>query len=201
MGFFSWFTSDTEKSIANKYSTRSTFPVHMVTEDKQIFTENNYDGYGEFGGKDMYVLIAEMNGYKGETDEETRMLAFDKIWVRGIKKGDKVYNYREHFDNYQSPIESEGGLCANDLLGEHGWSSFGDGGDFQEWADRGIKVPKLVERLPNTNADWKQWWDSLPYPESCPDQGFFYPDDEAEEVCDYCGSPIYGDGCEDCDND
>ena len=199
MGFFSWLTSDTNKSIANNWSTRSTFPVHMVTEDGQIFTENNYDGYGVFGGKDMYVLIAEMNGYKGADDEETRQLAFDKIWVRGIMKGDKVYNYSEDFVNYQSPIESEGGLCANDLISQHGWSSFGDNGEFQEWADKGIKVPKLVERLPNTNADWKQWWDSLPYPESCPDQGFFYPDEDEE--CDFCGSYIEGDSCPNCDSE
>lgn len=199
MGFFSWLTSDTNKSIANNWSTRDTFPVHMVTEDGQIFTENNYDGYGVFGGKDMYVLIAEMNGYKGADDEETRQLAFDKIWVRGIMKGDKVYNYSEDFVNYQSPIESEGGLCANDLIGQHGWSSFGDNGEFQEWADKGIKVPKLVERLPNTNADWKQWWDSLPYPESCGDQGFFYPDEDEE--CDFCGSYIEGDSCPNCDSE
>lgn len=199
MGFFSWLTSDTNKSIANNWSTRDTFPVHMVTEDGQIFTENNYDGYGVFGGKDMYVLIAEMNGYKGADDEETRQLAFDKIWVRGIMKGDKVYNYKEDFVNYQSPIESEGGLCANDLIGQHGWESFGDNGEFQEWADKGIKVPKLVERLPNTNADWKQWWDSLPYPESCPDQGFFYPDEDEE--CDFCGSYIEGDSCPNCDSE
>lgn len=154
----------------------------MVTQDGQIFTENDYDGYGVFGGKDLYVLAAEMNGYKGETDDETRNLFFDKIWVRGVRKGDKVYNYGEHFANYQTPIESEDGVCANDLVSQHGWESFGDTGEFEYWVAMGIKMPKLVERLPNTNADWKAWWDSLPYPESCGDQGFFYPDDEEDEV-------------------
>jgi hypothetical protein len=197
MGFFSWLTSDTEKSIANHYSTRSTFPVHMVTEDGQIFTENNYEGYGVFGGKDIHVLAAEMNGYKGDTDEETRMLFFDKIWIRGIKKGDKKYCHREDFENYQSPIESEGGLCANELVAEHGWESFGDSGEFEGWAEQGLKMPKLVERLPNTNSDWKQWWDSLPYPESCGHQGFFYDDEEDE--CDECGRIMDGGECEYCD--
>jgi hypothetical protein len=186
MGFFSWLTSDTKKSIANNYSTRSTFPVHMVTEDGQIFTENNYEGYGVFGGKDMYVLIAELNGHKGETDEETRDMAFNLIWKRGIKKGDKIlyhsWNGEEGtFRLYSDPIPTEGNICANDLMTEHGWTGFGDSGDFNDWAEEGIKVPKLVERLPNTNADWKQWWESLPYPESCPDQGFFYPDDEEDD--------------------
>jgi hypothetical protein len=197
MGFFSWFTSDTERSIANRWSARKTFPVHMITEDGQIFTENDYDGYGVFGGKDLYVLAAEMNGYKGETDEETRMLFFDKIWVRGIMKGDKKYCYREHFENYQSPIESEGGLCANELIAEHGWKGFGDSGEFEEWAEQGLKMPKLVERLPQTNM-WKEIWNSLPYPVSCGNQGFFYPDNEEDE-CDECGRLMDGGECEYCD--
>ena len=197
MGFFSWLTSDTNKSIANRFSTRSTFPVYMITEDGQIFAEKDYEGYGVFGGKDLFVLAAEMNGYKGDTDEETRMLFFDKIWVRGIKKGDKKYCYREDFENYQSPIESEGGLCANELIAEHGWSSFGDSGEFEEWAEQGLKMPKLVEYCPSTST-WKEIWDSLPYPESCGDQGFFYPDDEEDE-CDECGRIMDGGECEYCD--
>jgi len=181
MGFFSFLTSDTNKSVANHFSTRSTFPVHMITEDGQIFTENDYEGYGVFGGKDLYVLTAEMNGYKGETDEDTRQLFFDKIWVRGIMKGDKRYCYGEDFVRYDLPIESEGGICANDLVSEHGWEGFGQGGEFKDWAEQGLKMPKLVERLPNTDANWKEWWNGLPYPESCPDQGFFYPDDEEDD--------------------
>jgi len=34
----------------------------MITPDGRIFTEKNYDGYGEFGGKDFYELLAELNG-------------------------------------------------------------------------------------------------------------------------------------------
>lgn len=185
MGFFSWLTSDTNRSIANSYSTRATFPVYMITEDKQVFTEKDYDGYGVFGGKDIYVLIAEMNGYKGKTDEETRQLAFDKIWKRGIEKdGKKYYHYWDggegNFRKYDEPIKSEGGICANDLVSEHGWKCFGDSGDFQEWADMGIKVPKLVEELPS-KKNWKKEWNSLPYPVSCPEQGFFYDDNDDDD--------------------
>ena len=184
MGFFSWFTSDTNKSIANNYSSRSTFPVHMITEDGQVFTENNYEGYGVFGGKDLYVLIAEMNEYEGENDEETRDNVFRYIWRRGIKKGDKIYYHSWYgdgnsFQRYDEPIESEGGICANDLVSKHGWEPFGDSGEFSDWAKQGFKVPKLVENLP-TKKNWKEFWDSIPYPESCPDQGYFY-DDENED--------------------
>jgi hypothetical protein len=62
MGFFSWKTQDTDKSIANKYSIRSTFRVQMMDDKGNVWTENDYDGYGEFGGKDYYELLAEMNG-------------------------------------------------------------------------------------------------------------------------------------------
>jgi hypothetical protein len=71
MGFFSWNTSDTKRSISNAYSSKDTFTVHMITEDGQVFTEDEYDGYGEFGKKDFYELVAELNGIT-EGDTETK---------------------------------------------------------------------------------------------------------------------------------
>jgi len=62
MGFFSWKTQDTDKSIANKYSIRRTFRVQMMDNKGNVWTEDDYDGYGVFGGKDYYELLAEMNG-------------------------------------------------------------------------------------------------------------------------------------------
>ena len=61
MGFFSWRTSDTQRSIANNYSERSTFPVVMIDDKGNTFVETDYEGYGVFGGKDFYQLVAEMN--------------------------------------------------------------------------------------------------------------------------------------------
>ena len=72
MGFFSWKTSDTNISIPNNYSNRETFTVHLITKDRQIFTEPDYDGYGVFGGKDFYELVAELNGITEGTTEEKR---------------------------------------------------------------------------------------------------------------------------------
>ena len=62
MGFFSWKTCDTDESIANNCSTRPTFTVHMIAPDGRVFTENDYEGYGEFGGKDFFDLVCELNG-------------------------------------------------------------------------------------------------------------------------------------------
>ena len=68
MGFFSWHTCDTDRSIANQYSGEETFTVHMITPDGRVFTESNYDGYGEFGEKDFYELLAELNGLGSNRD-------------------------------------------------------------------------------------------------------------------------------------
>ena len=77
MGFFSWRTSDTDRSIANTYSNRKPFTVHMITECGQVFTEHEYEGYGVFGGKDFYELVAELNGVtEGDTDSK-RMKGID----------------------------------------------------------------------------------------------------------------------------
>jgi hypothetical protein len=62
MGFFSWKTQDTDKSISNQYSSRPTFRVQMLDDKGNVWTEDHYDGYGVFDGKDYYELLAEMNG-------------------------------------------------------------------------------------------------------------------------------------------
>jgi hypothetical protein len=71
MGFFSWNTQDTDRSIANEHSNRKTFRVQMMDNKGNVWTEDNYDGYGRFGGKDYYELLAEMNGFASDkTGEE-----------------------------------------------------------------------------------------------------------------------------------
>ena len=66
MGFFSWKTSDTDKSICNSYSGRDTFTVFLKDHKGNVWREDNYEGYGEFGGKDYHELVAEMNGISSD---------------------------------------------------------------------------------------------------------------------------------------
>lgn len=64
MGFFSWITSDTKKSISNTYSDRGTFPVYVLIPEEfggGHIKEDCYEGYGVFGGKDVYELVAQWN--------------------------------------------------------------------------------------------------------------------------------------------
>ena len=78
MGFFSWKTQDTNKSIPNiEQSTRDTFTVYMRDDRGNVWKEEAYSGYGDFGGKDYYELLAEMNGLGSDRDAGMN-LAFDR---------------------------------------------------------------------------------------------------------------------------
>ena len=70
MGFFSWKTMDTDKSISNSYSSRGAFKVDMLDDKGNVWTETYYEGYGVFGGKDYYELLAEMNGVTSDLEGE-----------------------------------------------------------------------------------------------------------------------------------
>ena len=65
MGLFSWVTQDTHKSIPCVGSKRKTFPVTMTDNKGNSWHETEYQGYGVFGGKDFYELLAEINGEIG----------------------------------------------------------------------------------------------------------------------------------------
>ena len=64
MGFFSWLTCDTQKSISNTYSVRGAFTVYLLIPREfggGYIREDDYEGYGIFGGRDAYALVAQWN--------------------------------------------------------------------------------------------------------------------------------------------
>ena len=69
---FSWYTQDTNKRIvANQEKT-----IIMTDMFGNKWVEECYEGYGVFGGKDFYELLAEMNGL-GSDREKGIELAFE----------------------------------------------------------------------------------------------------------------------------
>lgn len=85
MGFFSWKTQDTNRSIANNESNRPTFTVYMVNpETGEYWREDDYEGYGEFGGKDFYELVAELNGKEDRGDGIDIALLGNKDYISPI---------------------------------------------------------------------------------------------------------------------
>jgi hypothetical protein len=77
MGCFSWIAQDTEKPIYMDgyqklgYQQRTYF---MWDSNGNFWKEPSYEGYGTFGGKDYYILLAEMNRTYGKdvTEEQKR---------------------------------------------------------------------------------------------------------------------------------
>ena len=113
MGFFSWKTMDTDKSIANHWSNRSTFPVDMIDDKGNVYHEDNYEGYGVFGGKDYYVLLAEMNGLTRDESIEDLEKRDDELRSRGIDLSFKDNSSGEH---------TPGVLYPNLVEDADGWS-------------------------------------------------------------------------------
>ena len=73
MGQFSWFTQDTNQVIRNNVAIGDYRAVAYMHDDKgNVWHEPSYSGYGEFGGKDYYQLLAEMNGLavNGNSDHD-----------------------------------------------------------------------------------------------------------------------------------
>lgn len=64
MGFSSWLTNDTKESISNIHASRPFFTVYLIDDKGNSWKEEAYLGYMEFGGKDFFELLAEMNGKK-----------------------------------------------------------------------------------------------------------------------------------------
>jgi hypothetical protein len=110
MGFFSWKTSDTHKSISNKYSKKGTFTVYVLCPDGTKLKEKNYEGYGDFGGRDIYALVAQWNrpelckdkNGNFKSDDECRWLGIDiaysdelnfslKYPIKIVENGDLKY--------------------------------------------------------------------------------------------------------------
>ena len=64
MGFYSWKTVSMGVSISNKYSERGALPVGLLIPKEfggGAIIETDYEGYGVFGGRDVFALLAEWN--------------------------------------------------------------------------------------------------------------------------------------------
>lgn len=57
MGCFSWFTSDTQRAILMHNPVR----VFALLPNGDTLEEREYDGFGVFGGQDIYDLVADWN--------------------------------------------------------------------------------------------------------------------------------------------
>ena len=86
MGMFSWHTTDNKTVIWNKNSLYETKPIYMIDNKGNEWVEHDYEGYGCFGGKDYYELVAEMNGEAEGITESDRLIGIDISFERENSK-------------------------------------------------------------------------------------------------------------------
>lgn len=158
MGFFSWITQDTRRSIYNKFTGKKPFKVIMTDNKGNQWVEEDYEGYGVFGGKDYYELVAEMNGITEGTTKEKRSKGIEiQFGVRGIQTHDgKIYlGGGKDFFRWDEPIID--GKSPNELI---------DNGECQQIVlnYHNPIFPSLTES--------GEYIDGIA-PEDCPDQGYF----------------------------
>tara|TARA_R110000772_G_C13310268_1_gene440071 strand:+ start:15857 stop:16330 length:474 start_codon:yes stop_codon:yes gene_type:complete len=156
MGFFSWKTQDTNRSIPSSYSERKTFPVTLSDDKGNTWKEPDYEGYGVFGGKDYYELLAEMNGRTTRNEGITLALGQRAIQKKDTKElllADGI-----DFFNWGKELLVDG-KSANQLVEEGDWVS--------------IVIKERNVQFPNLNEDGNHGWKNEEA-ENCPDQGFFY---------------------------
>ncbi len=139
MGFFSWKTVDKEESISNRYSERGPKEVALLIPEEfggGALIETDYEGYGKFGGRDAYALLAEWNdleGYCGE-EQKDRILGIqafnEETWNEdaGRKKSGLKYKLKfvaledyqqkdckyEDYEGYSKRCEEQGYFYLNE---------------------------------------------------------------------------------------
>jgi len=129
MGFFSFLTQDTDRSIANRHSTRKTFTVYMKDDKGNVYREDNYNGYGCFDGKDFYDLLVEMNW------DEFQGTPADKILIKErILEARDLYFRKIHPMTEEEQEEFEEGLK---------WPSLSEDPNY-EWT--GMEPPRCIDQ-------------------------------------------------------
>jgi len=99
-GQFSWMTQDTGNQIGSEKE--NTITITMFDDKGNKWEEKKYDGYGEFGGKDYYELLAQMNGIENPNRQDGIDIAFDKKKVKGkvlfpaLIEDPKHFNFKKH---------------------------------------------------------------------------------------------------------
>ena len=98
-GQFSWMTQDTDTQIGSERE--NTITVYMFSDKGERWEEKRYEGYGEFGGKDYYELLAQMNGVENADRQDGIDIAFGKKKVKGkvlfpALVQDSKFNWKRH---------------------------------------------------------------------------------------------------------
>jgi DNA-binding ferritin-like protein (Dps family) len=158
-GQFSWMTQDTGQQIGSQDG--NTIPVYMFDDKGKYYYENEYDGYGEFGGKDYYELLDQMNGGLGDRSRGID-LAFGKektgseiLFPALVTKPDK-FNYRTHNFAVEAETDPNQSWLApeeDDFYDQNDEEVFGD---MDKEEDYDYSDEEELEEVKTTNTKMKK---------------------------------------------
>ena len=173
MGCFSFKTADTDKSISIQYSASGTFPVAVLIPKEfggGRIIEKSYEGYGVFGGHDVFELLLKWN-QKYLTPENLEKPNVDDY---GVDKRSRE-NYLTALHEYECLCELisdyKNGMSSQKLSKKY-WSDWKrdlgiEVGDDEDRRAR-LKYPlKIVEDLSLSYEDVEGFSKDCPYQGCC----------------------------------
>ncbi|MHA1288850.1 MAG: hypothetical protein ACTSPB_15775, partial [Candidatus Thorarchaeota archaeon] len=161
-GEFSWCTSDYPH--APIYSTPGHQEIVYMLDDKgNVWKESAYEGYGRFGGKDFYELLAEMNGLGSDREkgidlafkdngsgEDTEGVKYPKLVTNPKLKYDEVPNPERHENQgwYEEELDDAEADYENDYE-----DSYGDDQDESKIKEDSKTDESVEEGLTSSDID------------------------------------------------
>ena len=164
MGQFSFICQDTGKAIRESYGCDNIklTTAYMHDNKGNIWEEFMYNGYGDFGGKDFFQLMAEMNnveGLNGNPDHDRTFgisLYFGESAIINKTNGKVLKGRGKDFFSWDSDILPHR-LTANQSIESGEWYS-------TTIMKEGLLYPNLTRK--------KEWTWRNERPEDDPNQGW-----------------------------
>lgn len=182
MGNFSWCTSDTRKSIPCVFDGYDGAPqtVYLLNPFGEPYKETDYEGYGKFGGRDVYELVAEWNrSYLSEAN----LRKPERSQYFADKEGARAYHRaKEKYKLQCEGIKAFASGATDDYMRAIYGEVFAWRGGESDWKRcLGIAIACYDEqqiklRYPIKIVETPCEYDSADISPQCPYQGFGYDD-------------------------
>lgn len=181
MGCFSWCTSDTRKSIPCWITAFGDLPgtVYLLNPFGEPYKETNYEGYGEFGGRDVYELVVEWNRQHLTPDNIVKPER--SSWESG-ERGDVFFaSALNEYNVACAAIKEYAAGASDEYMKEQYGAQLGYAGYADDWKRcLGIKIACYDEqhvklKYPIKIVEHPVAYEKAGISPSCPFQGWLYP--------------------------
>ena len=171
MGFYSWKTADTDKSIANVHSGKPVKTVYLVQPaGRPPIKESCYKGYGVFGGVDAYKWLANEN-FGDESLDDVTINADCGLYLEDAVA---IYLCSIHLsaENFKKAVPTNKKIV---MFGRYD-ELLPNGMTANEMSEKGFSKAIELKFPLKFSFDPDAVYENLPASDRCPYQGYFYED-------------------------